>query len=218
MCCSPHQMTSCGSAGASFSLFSCSPWHSDVKVQTIGGPGGSEQAACAIERSLSRSICSHPSTGHACQRRPASTQTPLVATELPLSSLSAFTRCNLVHGTDRDSLQGLPPGPWTYRTGRRKVPPLQAKSLNVPLLLLFHVRGDSCCDSEESEMVLSLITVALSKPTEEPLQPSVDSDHLHRSAPLGSLEMAFVLRRRCLSCAFGIVQQEKKNFPHSARC
>lgn len=38
--CSPHQMTSCGSAGASFSLFSRSPWHSDVKVQTIGGPGG----------------------------------------------------------------------------------------------------------------------------------------------------------------------------------
>lgn len=85
-------------------------------------------------------------------------------------------------------------------------------------LLLFNVRGDSCCDSEESDMVLSLITVALSKHTEEPLQPSVDSDHLHRSGPLGSLEMAFVLRRRCLSCAFGIVQREKKNFPHSAGC
>lgn len=66
---------------------------------------------------------------HACQRRPAGTETPLVATELPLSSLSAFTRCNLVHGTDCDSLRGLPPGPCTYRTARRKVPPLQAKRL-----------------------------------------------------------------------------------------
>lgn len=79
-------------------------------------------------------------------------------------------------------------------------------------LLLFNVRGDSWCDSDESDMVLSLITVALSKPTEELLQPSVDSDHLHRSAPPGSLQMAFVLRRRCLSCAFGIVQGEKKEF------
>lgn len=219
-------MTSCGSAGASSSLLSCSPWHSDVKVQAIGGPGGSEQAACAIERSLSHSIRSHPSTGHACQRRPASTETPLVATELPLSSLSAFTRCNLVHGTDRDSLQGLPPGPCMCGAGRRKVPPLQAKRLNVPLLLLCNARGNSCCDAEDSKVALllifehckyliAMIGVPLSKPTEEPLQPSVDSDHLHRSAPPGSLEMAFVLRRHCLSCAFDIVQQEKKN-PHSA--
>lgn len=60
------------------------------------------------------------------------------------------------------------------------------------------------------QMVLSLITVPLSKLTEEPLQPSVDSDHLRRSAPPGSLEMAFVLGRRCLSCAFGIVQRERE--------
>lgn len=106
--------------------------------------------------------------------------------------------------------KAFPRAPCTCRAGRRKVPPLQAERLNFPLLLLFNVRGDSCCDSDESEMVLSLITVALSKLTEEPLQPSVDSDHLHRPALPGSLEMAFVLGRRCLSCAFGIVHRERE--------
>uniref|UniRef100_A0A3B3U118 Neurofascin n=1 Tax=Poecilia latipinna TaxID=48699 RepID=A0A3B3U118_9TELE len=52
-------------------------------------------------------ICSHRGPGHSCQRRPT-------GIEALLSSLSRSTRpcasslCNLVHGTDRCSLTGLP--------------------------------------------------------------------------------------------------------------
>lgn len=212
--CSPHQMTSCGSAGASFSLFSCSPWHSDVKVQTIGGPGGSEQAACAIERSLSRSICSHPSTGHACQRRPAGTETPLVATELPLSSLSAFTRCNLVHGTDRDSLRGLPPGPCTYRTAGRKVPPLQEAD------------GCFCLMWEETRGVIQKSLTWFCRWLQS-LSPSPLRSHC---SPVWILTTYTGQRRRAAlrwllffagavsHVPLALFSEKKKNFPHSAGC
>lgn len=39
--------------------------------------------------------------------------------------------------------------------------------------------------------LIATMTIALIQPTAEPLEASVDSDHLHRSAPPGSLQMAF---------------------------
>lgn len=52
---------------------------------------GSEQAACAVERSLPHAICSYPSPGRTCQRRPASIETFLSSLSWLCPPLCLFT-------------------------------------------------------------------------------------------------------------------------------